>query len=370
MKILIVYPSLEFGGIERTTINLLRNIERVQTAIVLHKGTEHYFENINCRTYNFEDFGAINPTLSLTSIYAYSKAVKKVSSLEGSDIVLGIMQFAPIYASFAKDFFFMKSKVVASYRGVISEYFKKIPIGRWTKFLAHYSIKRASNIIVPSEGIKRDLIEHFGASKFKIKVIYNGIDIDSVRDSAKETIQLKKDCPWILTSCRLSPQKDFPTLLKAFRKVRDQMKVKLIVLGEGPIREQISIWSKELKIGDDLLLLGFQKNPFKYIARADVFVLSSFFEGFGNVIVEAMATGVPVISTDCPSGPGEIIEHGVNGLLVPVQDHNKMAENILNVLGSRELRQGLSQAGIMRAEEFSAKKMAQNYEEYLIQMAD
>ena len=371
MKILIVFPSLEFGGIERTTINLLRNIKRARTAIILHKRMERYFHDINCKIYSFEDFGAFNPTLSPRSIYTNSKAVKNISNLENPEIVLGLMQFSPIYACCAKDFFFMKSKVVISYRGVVSEFFKRIPsFGRWAKFLVYYSIKSASNIIVPSEGIRRDIVEHFGASELKTKVIYNGIDLVSVRELAKADINLKKDCQWIATSCRLSPQKDFATLLNAFKIVRNNIKAKLIILGDGEMRRTIEDWLEDMGLKEDTVLLGFQENPFRYISKADVFVLSSFIEGFGNVIVEAMALGVPVVSTDCPSGPGEIIQHGINGFLVPVGDYNRMAVYILNILSDKELGEKISRSGLKRSEEFSAMKMAQDYEEYLIRLAE
>jgi len=369
MKLLIVLPSLEFGGIERTTINLLRNIKRGQAAVALHKRTEHYFKDISCKIYRFEDFGVSNPTLSLRSIYTYSKAIKKISNLENPDIVFGIMQFAPIYTCCAKDFFFMKSRVVISYRGAVSVFLKRIPsFGRWAKFLIYYTVRRASNIIVPSEGVKRDLIEHFGASESKTKVIYNGIDLEWVKRLSGDDIDVKKDCPWVVTSARLDfIQKDFLTLLKAFRIVRNSLRAKLLIIGEGPQRDSILSWMREMSLNEDVLLLGFQENPFRYIAKTDVFVLSSLIEGFGNVIVEAMALGIPVISTDCPSGPGEIIQHGTNGFLVPVGDYNKMAEHILNILKDSELRNRISHAGLRRAEDFSALKMAQNYEKYFIE---
>jgi glycosyltransferase involved in cell wall biosynthesis len=332
---------------------------------------ERYFHDINCKIYCFEDFGALNPTLSPRSIYTYSKAVKNISNLENPEIVLGIMQFSPIYACCAKDFFFMKSKVVISYRGVVSEFFKRIPsFGRWAKFLVYYSIKSASNIIVPSEGIRRDLVEHFGASELKTKVIYNGIDLVSVKELAKADINLKKDCQWIATSCRLSPQKDFATLLNAFKIVRNNIKAKLVILGDGEMRRTIEDWLEDMGLKEDTVLLGFQENPFRYISKSDIFVLSSFFEGFGNVIVEAMALGIPVISTDCPSGPGEIINHGINGFLVPVGDYKKMAEYILNILNDNELWNKISLAGLKRAEDFSALKMAKNYEKLFLELTD
>ena len=125
-----------------------------------------------------------------------------------------------------------------------------------------------------------------------------------------------------------------------------------------------------MSLDEDILLIGFQKNPFKYISKAEVFVLSSFVEGFGNVIIEAMALGIPVISTDCPSGPGEIIDHGVNGFLVPVGDYRSIAEYILEILHNGGLRDRISQAGLKRAEDFSARKMAQNYEKHFLEIID
>jgi glycosyltransferase involved in cell wall biosynthesis len=370
MKLLIVLPSLEFGGIERTTINLLKNTEKGQVAVALHKRIEHYFHNLNCTIYRFEDFGASNPTLSLHSIYSYSKAIKKISNIENPDIVFGIMQFAPVYACCAKDIFFMKPKVVISYRGAVSVFLTQIPsFGRWAKFIVHYSIRRASNIIVPSEGVKRDLTEYFGAPESKIQVIYNGIDLEWVRGLSRDEIDIKKDFPWIITSARLdTAQKDFLTLLKAFSIVRESQRAKLLIIGDGSQKHRVSAWIKEMSLSEDVCLLGFQENPFRYISRADVFVLSSFFEGFGNVIVEAMALGIPVISTDCPSGPSEIIDHGINGFLVPEGDHKRIAEYVLDILHDSELRDRISQAGLRRAENFSARNMAQSYEKHFLEI--
>lgn len=365
MKLLIVFPSLEFGGIERTTLNLVKNFKSFETSIILHRHMARYMDGLGSAVHMFEDFGAQDPSLSMRSLLAYTRAVKAVSSIERPDIVLAIMQYAPIYSALAKDLFFMRAKVSISYRGAVSVYIKRISPQRRFRHLVGYSVRRASNVIVPSEGVKRDLMEHFGASENKTHVIYNGIDLDFVRRSAGEEADIKKERPWIVTSARLSPQKDFPTLLRAFRKVRDSKDASLVILGEGPLRQEISSLAKDLGIERDVMLLGFQENPFKYMARGDMFVFSSFFEGFGNVLVEAMALGLPVVSTDCPYGPGEIITEGQSGLLVPVEDHNLMAERMLRVLEDGALSARLSEGGRKRAEDFSALKMAENYEERL-----
>jgi glycosyltransferase involved in cell wall biosynthesis len=116
-------------------------------------------------------------------------------------------------------------------------------------------------------------------------------------------------------------------------------------------------------------LLGFQQNPFKYMAAADLFVLSSRFEGFGNVIVEAMACGVPVVATDCPFGPGEIIKDGRNGMLVAPDSTSALAEGILRVLMDKELKKRLAISGATRALDFDAKVIARAYEELFLHVA-
>ena len=121
------------------------------------------------------------------------------------------------------------------------------------------------------------------------------------------------------------------------------------------LNDNLENYTKELDISHNVVFLGFQSNPFKYLSRATVFVLSSLWEGFGNVIIEAMACGIPVISTRCPSGPDEIITNEVNGLLVPVGDMNALAKAILRLLEDESLRKRIAEAGRKRAEDFRVK---------------
>jgi glycosyltransferase involved in cell wall biosynthesis len=165
----------------------------------------------------------------------------------------------------------------------------------------------------------------------------------------------------IVTSCRLNAQKDFSTLLKAFREIRKTMESRLIIVGDGELREEIIRLAETLGLSEDVVITGFKRNPFRFLRSADVFVLSSFFEGFGNVIVEAMALGIPVVATDCPSGPAEIIQNGANGFLVPVMDYHRMAEAILKILTDEAVRQEFSLKGIERAEVFQMSDMVERY---------
>ncbi len=137
---------------------------------------------------------------------------------------------------------------------------------------------------------------------------------------------------------------------------------RLVILGDGGKRSNLEKLARQLGIERQVTFLGFQTNPFKYLARSDIFVLSSLWEGFALVIVEAMACGIPVISTRCPSGPDEIITDGVNGLLVPVADETALAEAILRLLKDKKLAVKLAQAGTKRAEDFAITKIIKQYE--------
>ena len=139
----------------------------------------------------------------------------------------------------------------------------------------------------------------------------------------------------ILAAGRLHIQKDFPTLLRAFALVRKEIPSRLVILGEGEKRKELEDLAQELGIRKDLDLPGFVENPYKYMKRAAVFVLSYQWEGLPTVLVEAMACGCPVVSTDCPSGPREILENGRWGKLVPPGDPMKLAEAIKEILTNR-----------------------------------
>jgi len=156
---------------------------------------------------------------------------------------------------------------------------------------------------------------------------------------------------------RLAVQKDFPTLLRAFARLRAARPARLMILGEGDRRSELEQLASALGISADVRLPGFVENPLAYMRRAAVFVLSSIYEGFGNVLVEALACGCPIVSTDCPGGPAEILEHGRFGRLVPVGDVAALGDALLATLAApRE-----SEALVARARDFSAAVIADRY---------
>jgi glycosyltransferase involved in cell wall biosynthesis len=162
---------------------------------------------------------------------------------------------------------------------------------------------------------------------------------------------------------RLEKQKDFETLIRAFSHVRKDATVRLVILGRGSRKEKLRALADDLGVGDDVLLPGFVDNPFKYMARAGVFALSSQFEGLPGVLIQAMATGCPVVSTDCPSGPREILDEGRYGPLVPVGDPEALAEGIRSVFSDPPSTTTMKES----AERFSEEKAVERYSQELIQ---
>jgi glycosyltransferase involved in cell wall biosynthesis len=171
--------------------------------------------------------------------------------------------------------------------------------------------------------------------------------------------------PVILAVGRLTKAKDYPTLFRAFSLVRQVRPAKLLILGEGEERSNLERLAIELGIQNDVSMPGFVDNPFAFMAKASVFVLSSAWEGFGNVLVEALACGCPVVATDCRSGPREILDNGRYGRLVPVGDHEALAKAILETLDNPDFPAD-RQTRLQRAMEFSIDAAVDKYLKVLL----
>ncbi len=187
-----------------------------------------------------------------------------------------------------------------------------------------------------SRGAADDLARTLGIPRERVEVVYNPVITPAILARAKMAL----DHPWfapgqppvIIGVGRLTRQKDFPTLIRAFAEVRRQRSARLIILGEGEERAALEALIAELGVGDDVSLPGFHENAMAYMARAALFVLSSAWEGLPTVLIEALAAGTRVVSTDCPSGPREILQGGRLGALVPVGDSGALARAMTDAL--------------------------------------
>jgi glycosyltransferase involved in cell wall biosynthesis len=205
------------------------------------------------------------------------------------------------------------------------------------------------------------LVSLFGIEPERVHVVYNPVVTDDIFDLARESVAhpwlAAKELPVILGVGRLEAQKDFTTLIHAFAIVRRERPCRLLILGEGNERPLLEATVHEVGLSTDVQLLGFVENPYAVMARSDVFVLSSRWEGFGNVLVEAMATGCSLVATDCPSGPREILQDGRLGPLVPPGDPAAMAAAILHSLQNPVDREAL----VTAARAFTAAACADGY---------
>ena len=223
-------------------------------------------------------------------------------------------------------------------------------VERFMPLLKRLFYPHADAIVAVSHGVADDLAKVTRIPRGRIRVIYNPVVIPDLLQKVEEPVKH----PWfsdgsqpiVLGVGRLHIQKDFPTLIKAFAMVRQKRPVKLVILGDGEERPRLEALVKKLGLENDVWMPGFVDNPFTFMAKVSVFVLSSAWEGFGNVLVEALACGCPVVSTDCPSGPSEILEGGKWGKLVPVGDHEKLAEAILETIENPPDREKLKQRGM------------------------
>jgi glycosyltransferase involved in cell wall biosynthesis len=219
----------------------------------------------------------------------------------------------------------------------------------------------ADRIIAVSRGVADDLRTLVGLPPELVTTVYNPVVDSELAKKAEAPIDhawfVPGAPPVIIAVGRLTEQKDFPTLLQAFAQVRAQRQARLLLLGEGEMRRKLEALARELGVDQDVSLSGFTNNLFAYMARAAVFVLSSTYEGLGIVLIEALACGCPVVSTDCPSGPAEILENGQYGRLVPVGDSAAMAQAIISTLDALPDRGRLQE----RASYFSVDRAMEQY---------
>ncbi len=224
----------------------------------------------------------------------------------------------------------------------------------------------ADKVIAVSHGVADDLATNARLSPKHINVIENPVITTRIQAMAGEPIEHRwfseKEVPVIMGAGRLTRQKDFPTLIKAFSLVRAIIPCRLVILGEGQDRDSLKRLAQDLGVEEDIDLPGFTPNPYNYMRNSDVFVLSSAWEGSPNVLTEALAIGTPVVSTDCPSGPREILQQGRICPLVNVGDFRAMARAIVGVIKNPPEKSILMDA----VKEYTVENSARKYLEVLL----
>ncbi len=215
-------------------------------------------------------------------------------------------------------------------------------------------------VVVPSQGAADDLRDRYGLDD--VRVIPHGVDAERIARLAEQTPDDLPSHPFFIAIGRLVPQKDYPTMLTAFAEAHGRaVKTDLLILGGGSQQKTLEELANKLGVGATVRFKGHVENPYPYLKHARAIVLSSIYEGFGLVLLEAMTLGVPVITTDCPSGPAEIIANGEFGLIVPPREPHRLASAMLELTSFPDKRQSLIDKALQQADELSLEKMTRQY---------
>ncbi len=358
MKISLFLPTLRGAGAHRMLVRMATRFAELG----------HGVDMVLMSTANFEYRDELSDKVRIvdlkaprlwTSLPAFRRYLKR----ERPDAVISALPLANGIAAWATRFVPAKPVLVLTERNAVSMAFGDLDVPRYRPLMwaIRLSYRFADAIVGVSGGVADRLRKMPGVRDGSIHVIYNPTWHPRIEARAREAVAhawlSEQGAPVIVAVGRLERQKDFPTLLDAFAQIRQRRQARLVVLGEGSLRGNLETLARQLGVAEDLSMPGFVKNPFAYMARASVFVLSSIHEGFPNVIVEAMACGTPVVSTDCPSGPSEILDGGRYGPLVPVGDSKALAAAIEQQL-DQPTAPDLLRA---RAREFSVEASANAY---------
>jgi len=332
MRIALLVPTLEIGGVERVFANLANGLHQCGAEVDLVVG------RAGGEMARFLD-GDI-PLFDLESEHMMRSVPRLVKYLRARepDAMIAGMTHCSAAAVVARAFARKKTKIVATEHNTMSRVvantsglkYRLMPL--WSR----WALNSADAIVAVSGGVADDLSAQTGILRKRVRVIYNPVITDALHSAAAAAVEhpwfRAGEPPVILAVGRLDKQKDFPMLVCAFRLVRNNRPARLVILGEGPDRERIERVVSDADLTQDVALPGFEHNPYRFMKRAAAFACSSQWEGFGVALVEALSVGVPVVSTDCTYGPAEILCDGKFGALVPVGDHEAMAQALLNAL--------------------------------------
>ncbi len=360
-KIAIFLTDLGGGGAERVMLNLANGFvsEGFTVELLLVNAKGPYLSKVH-PDIKLIGFEADRLSRSIPALLTYLKR-------ERPDVLITALEDTNLVAIFSHLLARVSTRMVVTVHNNLTQESKqsKSLKRRFVPSLIKWIYPFADLVIAVSHGVAEDL-KKLGIHPDKIRVIYNPIITPDFSEMARAQPEHpwfdSKNTPIILGVGRLELQKDFETLIRAYSLVRQRQPARLMIVGEGSQQKRLIALCKELNLSEaEVAFPGFVENPFAYMSQASVCVLSSAWEGFGNVLVEAMGAGTPVVATNCPSGPAEILENGKYGRLVPVGAWDDMASAILSTL-SDPIRPLVLQ---QRAQNFCLEKILQKYQRHL-----
>ena len=355
-RITFFLDALHGGGAEKAVVNLLRGLaERDEFVLDLVLATLEgpYIDSIpkEVRIVNLDTGRVVTAILPLMN---YLKQYRPWA-------LIGNMGHVNVGATIAKELARVDTSLILVEQNTLSANKSHLARAKVVPFFMRWLYPRADAVAGVSAGVARDLENQLGLGVETVKVLNNPVvnqDLIVKRQAALDHPWFAENSPPVFLAVgRLNPQKDFPNLLNAFARVRQQKMARLIILGEGQERQLLEAIIESLGISEDVSLPGFVKNPYAYMHRASCLVLSSREEGLPTVLIESMACGCPVVATNCPSGPDEILEQGKYGSLVPIEDSEALSKAMLETLENPLEKEIL----VERANKYSTDKVVGTY---------
>lgn len=357
MKLLIIMSAIDVGGAQRFCLNICKYFNSIgydYQVLFLRKGKsaelrQEIIKNHIC----FLEFNCDSVMRAIPQIIHHVNKVKP-------DVMLSTVGNVDFAVSVAK-LFIPKVKFYIRKANVVFDNQKNVVnIAK-----LRYEALVCNKLIALTKDMKRDYLQ-YGFKEKNIVVINNMVDLEYINQRIKKA---EPEHEWfdktkyslIVANARMVPEKRHDVLIKAFEIVEKIIpEARLMILGDGPLREQIEkMVSQSLK--DKIAFMGFQSNPYYYMYHANVFTLTSDYEGFPNVVIEALACGLPVVTTDCKTGPREIIENGKDGYVVERGDYSAVAYALIEILSNRERRVIFSRNAIEKAKHYNVEKIAKDY---------
>lgn len=328
-KIALFVASLTGGGAERVMVVLANCFahRNIQTHLVIAKPILTYASELDSRV-RLVNLNTYRMTRTLVSLARYLKR-ERPEAILSTLVEANITAVAARWLSGTSTRLFIREASTPSRALRRHHRLQK----RITARLLPLAYRYADGVIAISEGVYNDLTRRFHLPPHKVHLIHNPVPLKKIRTLMLEPIAHPwfedASAPVILSVGNLRRAKDYPTLLRAFARVREHLPAHLLIIGEGEERPRLERTIELLNLREVVQMPGFDPNPFRYMHRAKLFVLSSIYEGFPNVLVQALVCGCPVVSTDCESGPRDILKGGAYGRLTPPGDSDALADAIV-----------------------------------------
>lgn len=358
LRILVVLPDLSGGGAQRTVLNLVNHLDRrrFEPVLALYRRQGPLLESLRSDV-RVAELGCRRPRVSIVPV---ARCIRRLRP----DLVFSTLIYTNTATVLGHTLARTPAPVVIRETNNHTVAALRIPPG--VAWLVRWSYRRANTVVTLSDGVRADVIRRYDLPAVQVVTIYNPVDVAGVRRRCQEPAPPipgwsdRPDRPRLIAVGRLERQKGFDILLDAVARLR--VPASLAIVGQGAEEQALREQARRLGVEDRVVLAGFRENPFPYVAAADLFVLSSRWEGFGHVVVEAMACGSPVLATRCPSGPDEIITDGVDGRLCEVGSPDALARHIDELLADADMRKRYAERARESLGTFDVSAIVRRYE--------